>query len=225
MGHTEGQAREVTAQQTRKQQTAYRRADEKVEALMAQQLTKEHVEEVLEAERRKGRKRSDFSHLTAEQIVAERDGKGLSWAQVAANLDLKSPSAARAAYTALTGKPHTESVMTGRARSGTARTITGKRRKTMAAMWNDDSDQDEIIEAITHKSIRVVREFRGIELPEEIVHVNRIVRFAFDGPDHDGPLVIHFYSKDVCECSVKDPKDADTGRARTFRVADIKEVL
>jgi hypothetical protein len=77
--------------------------------------------------------------LTADDLRRERDVKGLSWRQVALNLGLGTPGAARAAYSTLTGQSHHDSVMTGkRAPRGTAR------KRVDAPGWNDDSDQEEI---------------------------------------------------------------------------------
>jgi hypothetical protein len=175
------------------------------------------AEEVAKATTRAARKELA---VTAADIVRERDEKGLSWRQVGINLDIGSPSAARKAYTTLTGRPHYESVMKegARAKVGTR----AARRKTYEAKWFDDSDQDEIIEAITHRTIVVRRKVKDLEMPDESVHVSRIVKFAFDGKNEDGPLVVHIISKDHCDCQTK---DFDSGRARCFRVADIKEVL
>lgn len=160
---------------------------------------------------------------TAEQIVEERDRKGLSWAQVAANLGLGSPGAARSAYSKLTGRPHTESNPTiQRAHKG-ATTAGGTRRAVRSVSWDDDADQDEIIAAITHHDVRIVRTFRDLPLPDEWLHICRIERFAYEGPNDE--LTVRVYTKEACECRLKDPRDADTGRARAFRVSDIAEVL
>lgn len=162
---------------------------------------------------------------TVEQIVEQRDVKGLSWKQVATNLSLGSPSAARSAYTRLTGKPHTESnPELNRAHRG-ATTATGSRRRMNEQEWDDDTDQDVIIEAITHRDIRVVRNMRGLDLPEEWVHVSRIERFVFEGEEEC--LVVRLFSKEraYCECSVKPGVDPEYGTARAFRVRDIKETM
>lgn len=52
----------------------------------------------------------------AEEMTRLRDTEQNSWAKVAAALGLGSPGAARRLYTALV-RPHTESVLEGRARS------------------------------------------------------------------------------------------------------------
>ncbi len=168
------------------------------------------------------RKSKPETLCTLEDIVRERDDRGLSWAQVAANLSLGSPGGARAAYTRLTGRHHSESNPTIK-RSGAAKSISGSRRKMNQRVWDDDSDQDEIIEAVTHHDILIERVFRGMVLPEEWLHVCRISKFTFDGPQEE--LVMHCYVKEQCECKLKNPNDADVGRARAFRVRDIKAVM
>lgn len=162
---------------------------------------------------------------TAEQIVEQRDVKGLSWKQVATNLGLGSPSGARSAYTRLTGKPHTESnPELKRAHKG-ATSASGSRRRMNEVQWDDDTDQDVIIEAITHRDIRVVRSMRGLELPEEWVHVSRIERFVFEGEEEY--LVVRLFTKEsgYCECRVKPGVDPEYGTARAFRVRDIRETM
>ena len=159
---------------------------------------------------------------TAEDIVRERDERGLSWAQVARNLDLGSPGQARKAYTVLTGRPHTDSIMQGhRAPRGSGVRST----KTFAVQWDDDSDQDAIIERLQgawieesgdpgsksytpgHWSgsyITVQRKY-GIEE----VRIRRVIGFTF-GPKEDKPLTVEVKS--------------DQGAYRAFYVQDIKEV-
>lgn len=92
--------------------------------------------------------------FTAEDIVRERDTQKQSWAIVATQLGLKSPSAARTAYADLTGRPHTDSqIKVNRAPSGQgpraqkAQAATPK--KDNCPHWNVDSDQDEIINRLT----------------------------------------------------------------------------
>lgn len=169
------------------------------------------------------RKAKPETLCTAEDIVRERDERGHSWAQVAANLGLGSPGAARSAYTKLTGKPHNESNPELRRAGKNTKSASGARRKIQGVLWDDDTDQDEIIAALTHHDVLVQRTVRGMELPDEWVHVCRIARFTFDGPDEE--LVAHVFTKEQCECRLKDPRDADTGVARAFRVRDMKELL
>ena len=154
-------------------------------------------------------KAEDYA-FTAEDIKKLRDEVGLSWRQVAVNLDLGSPGAARKAYTTLTGRDFKESAMTGRRTKtlmGSAKTNT---RKVYAPVWDDDSDQDEIIERLKGARIFVVREVKGLQLQEELV-VQRVVKMSWDGKDEDGPLAVTFYER-------------EGGGARTVRVQDIKEV-
>lgn len=200
----------VTARTQRLQTRAAKKEAAAAEAKIEQEVAKAKV--------RAARKEGGWP-CTAEQIVEQRDKHGLSWRHVAANLGLGSPGQARKAYAELTGRSHTESVMTGRR----ATRGTGSKQRTSPG-WHDDSDQDEIIERLTHATIVVRRDAKGIPL-EEDAHVCRIDKFAFDGPDGDGPLVVHVITKDLgeCECNVK-PQDAGTGTWRCFRVADIVEV-
>ena len=190
--------------QTR-QHTKMKQASEKAKARVAELRE--------EAEGRQRRKRGGEYSFTAEEITRQRDELGLSWRQVAVNLDLSGPSAARTAYTALTGRPHHESLMTGkrastRGQMGSAKMST---RKVDAPTWDDDTDQDEIIERLTGSRIIVRRTVRDATPLEEDILVGRIVRFTFDGPNGDGPLVVHF-------------NDRETMVRRSVRVADIKEV-
>lgn len=165
--------------------------------------------------------------FTAEDITKIRDGEGLSWADVAKRLKLKSPGAARKAYTALTGRPHNESVMTGRKRA--ARSSASSVRVVLE--WNDDSDQDDImarlngmwVEAIgepgsknyqpAHWSgshIVVRRTMYGNDTVEEL-RVAYCTRFSF-GKNGDQPLSVEVV-------------DRDTGATRQFFVKDIVEVM
>jgi len=180
-----------------------------------------------EVDKAKRRARAKEAAVTAEQITEERDGKGLSWAQVAANLDLGSPGAARRIYTQLTGRPHTESVMTGRrATRGTGARSTG--RKLHHPHWHDESDQDEIINALQKEwipakgdgkdyvpghyqgsTIVVERKgYNGTTFAEE-VQVARVHKLAFEGPKEH--LVVHL-------------GDRTSGAFRAFLVSEIVSV-
>ncbi len=191
-----------------------------------QQAAKE-VEQRMETavqEAKKSRNRKPLA-ITAEDIVRERDQRGLSWAQVAANLDLSSPGAARKAYTDLTGRPHTDSQMQGRrAARGTGVRVSG--RKTFAVEWHDDSDQDEIINRLqgpwveeqgepgsksyspghwSGSTITVQRKY-GVEE----VRVGQVLAFTY-GPKEDLPLTVEI-------------RDGSNRCFRAFYVKDIKEV-
>lgn len=90
-----------------------------------------------------GRKSAEWA-CTAAEIEGER-AKGLSWANIARNLNLANPGQARRAYTELTGKPHNESGVVAVRRTKHRSLSTGTRRKVHAALqWNDDTDQDEM---------------------------------------------------------------------------------
>lgn len=159
----------------------------------------------------KRRKRTTSYDFTAEDITKLRVEQGLSWRQVAVNLELGGPSAARTAYTALTGLDYRDTDMKPgkRARStmGTAKAST---RKVFAPEWGDESDQDEIIERLTNARIVVARNVKGTTYTEEIL-VGGVKRLTWDGKDEDGPLCVHF-------------TDRLTGGTRSVLVSAIKEV-
>lgn len=156
--------------------------------------------------------------ISAEQILEERDTKGLSWRQVALNLNLGTPGAARAAYTQLTGKSHTTSIMAGkRAPRGSRNAST----RTDSPKWDDDSDQDEIIEKLRpcqpnptdrakcmHGVTITLQRIIGGEKFEEEMTIHRLVKFTYDGREEDGPLVVHVISH-------------EDGAYRSLRVKDI----
>lgn len=188
----------------------------KAEAKAKAQAEAKVAEELAKSQRRAARK--EGWPCTAEQIIHERDSRGLSWRQVATNLNLGSPGQARKAYTELTGKPHYESQMTGKRAS---RGSVG--RKVDSPNWNDDSDQDEIIERLQGKwheptkdtkghfdgsIITVACDYKGLQWEEEI-QVARVDSFKFEGPDEH--LVISVFTR-------------DTGAMRCFRVDAIKDV-
>lgn len=89
---------------------------------------------------------------TEAEITKERDERKQSWANVAKALGLKSPSAARQAYTDLTGRPHNQSQPILR-RAPKRATEPGERkvsspRAVNSPKWDADTDQDEIIAAL-----------------------------------------------------------------------------
>jgi type II secretory pathway pseudopilin PulG len=108
------------------------------------------IENALEEVKRKRRSKSEGWPCTAEQITAERDTKGLSWKQVAVNLGLPNPGAARSAYTELTGRPHSDAAPVRQRAARSTTSVNGVRHKRNLVEWNDDTDQDEMIEALTH---------------------------------------------------------------------------
>lgn len=178
-----------------------KKANAKTDANLAEKL-----------ERAKAKAARAESPVTAEDLIRERDTKGLSWKQVAVNLDLGSPGHARTLYTKLTGKAHNESALGKRAPRLPKGVVRGTARKTHSVQWDDDTDQDEIIEKLDGSVVVVNRSVRGMAMPEERVVVGRIVGFRFDGKDQDGPLVVTVIDK-------------ETSAARSFRVADITEVV
>lgn len=161
---------------------------------------------------------------TAEQIVAERDHAGRSWAQVAVNLGLGSPGQARKAYTALTGKPHHESQMTGKRASKAV----ARGRKVQSPGWDDETDQTEIEARLNGEWVEasgsgnqfipahwtgsdiVVQRTSGSYVYEEEIQVKYVTEFTF-GLRGDCPLGVTFI-------------DRFTGGFRTIRVAEIIQV-
>lgn len=183
-------------------------------------LAEANAAPVKEKPKRKRRKASEGWPCTAEQITQERDVNGYSWRQVAANLGLENPGQARKAYTELTGRHHSESnPVTNRAPKGS---MTRGGRKVHNPKWNDDSDQDEIIEMLTDATITVERSPYGCKIIED-VQVYRVDRLYYEGKDEDGPLAV---------CLTQQPPDGDGDArkgargypVRSFRVADIVAV-
>lgn len=169
-----------------------------------------------------GKRKAKEWPCTAEQIISERDHKGQSWKQVAINLDLGSPGAARKAYTELTGVPHYESqAIVKRTRN----VGTGKKKDTPG--WDDDTDQGEIeaslngswveesgsgktyIPAHWSGSLITVQRQVGESAYEEEVLVRYCTAFSF-GPNGDQPLQVSLIQ--------------DNGAARTFFVTNIISV-
>lgn len=210
-----------------RQSTALRKGKReraKAEDVIAK-ATEEALAQAAQPKEAKPRRKTGEWPCTAEQIVAERDGAGRSWKQVAINLNLGSPGQARKAYTDLTGRPHHESqAIVKRATRGTA-----TNRKVDSPGWDDDSDQGEIEARLngewveesgsgqnytpahwTGSMIVVERTVRETATFIEEVLVGRVVEFTF-GPKGDQPLQVWVVQK-------------DTGAMRCFRVADIKEV-
>jgi hypothetical protein len=157
----------------------------------------------------KRRNRQDGYTFSAEDIVQARDTQGLSWRQVAVNLNLGSPSAARSAYTALTGRHHSESgTAVRRSTAGTVGTAKANTRKVYAPAWTDESDQDEIIERLPGSRITVQRTIKGTTTLEELL-VGKVRKLTWDGAAEH--LCVHFV-------------DRETGGTRSVLVQDIQEV-
>jgi hypothetical protein len=145
--------------------------------------------------------------LTADDIVEARDKHGLSWRDTATKLGLANPGQARKAYAALTGKAHNASVMTGRK----ARRGTGGSSVVMKPKWDNDSDPEEITEAIKDRRI-IVEAASGPEYePEEIrvKHVRKFLEFGKSGRKVD-------LAVELC--------DGATNQTRTIRVQRIIDV-
>lgn len=139
---------------------------------------------------------SKWDHLSPDDIIRERDENGLSWANVAKVLELGNPSTARAAYTALTGKPHTASTMPGRAavthRSGvkTAASMV-KPRRNFAPGWDRDTDPQEIVNAVVGHTISVRRDVGRVKGPGSFVEemdVEHVLSFT----ECNGSVVMKF---------------------------------
>ena len=210
----------MTTQATRTRKT-------KKEAKRAEDFIAEATEAALTAEpkpKRTRRKKGEWP-CTAEDVVRERDQRGLSWAQVAANLGLGGPGQARTAYAELTGRNHQDSQpLIKRAPKGTAR------RKVNAPEWDDDSDQEAIEASLngawleesgsgatyqparwSGSAIQVRHQMRGSEFTwDEDVLVKRVEGFTF-GANGDQPLQVTLVEK-------------VSGAFRTFFVASILEV-
>lgn len=153
----------------------------------------------------KRRKRAAGYSFTADAISALRDVQGLSWRQVATNLDLANPGQARKAYAELTGKDYHATETTTRTK---AVGLTGTVRKFFSPQWDDESDQDEIIERLTRAVIVVQRTLKGTDFQEEI-KVGTVTRLTWDGSAEE--LCVHF-------------TDYDNGGQRSILVKNIKEV-
>lgn len=193
--------------------------------IKAEQQADKEVEEFMATAVAETKRRKRVITCSAEDIIRERDERGLSWAQVAANLDLGSPGAARKAYTDLTGRPHTDSQMQGRrAPRGSGVRVSG--RKTFAVQWDDDSDQDEIETRLNgvwveesgepgsksyvpgHWSGSTITVHRKYGIEE--VRVGHVMAFSF-GKDGNKPLTVEI-------------REGSNHCFRAFYVRDIKEV-
>ncbi len=159
----------------------------------------------------KRRRRGGAYAFTAEDITKLRDEQGLAWRQVAVNLGLESTFAARKAYRTLTGRAPSESKPEVRRVVNRIGTAKGSTRKVHVPEWDDEADQDAIIEALGNGArILVRRTLKGVASEEDLV-IGRLVKLSWDGKDESGPLVAHFTER-------------EGGGMRTIRVRDIKEV-
>lgn len=179
----------------------------KAEAAKADQFINQAKETIVTTSTKTKAPKGKAWPCTAEDIVRERDANGLSWRQVAINLELGSPGQARKAYTELTGTDHQDSQpIVKRAPKGS---VGIGRRKVARPDWNDDSDQAEIEERLTNRRITVQRGLVPGSVHTEEIRCVRVTEFSF-GPNGDLPLQVYFHS--------------DNGSARCVRVADIIEV-
>lgn len=164
--------------------------------------------------------------ITEADIVRERDERGLAWKQVAINLGLGNPGAARRAYAELTGRPHDSSQpLLARAPRGSGA------RQTLTPLWDDDSDQADIEAKLNGPWVEesgegknykpghwagsfikvrrsVVRPERTLDWEDEL-EVARTAAFTY-GPEGDQPLQVTVFAKN--------------GASHTFRVSDILAV-
>lgn len=127
-----------------------------------------------------------FGDVTKEDLIRCRDEEQLSWRAVAIKLELGSPGQARKAYTELTGRNHSESVVTARAARGSSKTKASLRPK-----WSNKTNPKEIREAITRRIITVERVIGSAE--PELIRVRRVEGFQARSPSGRSiPLTVHF---------------------------------
>lgn len=137
----------------------------------------------------KGRGANTQYAFTEEDIVRERDHNGQSWKKVAVALGLKTPGAARTAYTALTGRDHSTSVMAGRTtRTVGGDTVTGA---DLTARWTEETDR-RIIEDTLRCPMCEGRgwypdEKGGTKRCEDGVIIRRFLYIDDDGQIQSGP--------------------------------------
>lgn len=159
--------------------------------------------------------------ITKEQIEDARDGKGLSWADVAKLLNLGNPGAARRAYTELTGRDHSTSVMTGRrARSGAS-----SRSKLDLPTWDANSDRQEMVDRLTNATIVVKSSLYGDNGPTEELNVAHIRKFDDSDPERPAIEFIEgIYRKDAKSGEEYLDGKQSTGAIRTVFIDRIVEV-
>jgi len=161
--------------------------------------------------------------LTEEQIVQARDKQGLSWRDVATTLGLANPGQARKAYEALTGRPHNSSVMTGpKAKRGT-----GGSKVVLKPEWNNESDPQEIADAIDGRLL-IVESPSGAEFEPEELHVYRILGFGeYSNNGDPADLYVSFIEgiRRIDEKTGEPYIDShSTGHTRHIRVSRIMDV-
>lgn len=156
--------------------------------------------------------------VTKEGIEKARDADGLSWADVAKAVGLKTPGAARKAYETLTGRPHTASIMTGKRAPRGSRSSVGVLRPE----WDNDTDTDTITEAVEGRRIYVRRPLMAE--PEELGVAKVLYYDTTTLSDKPMDLTLSFVEGHY----VKNPKGGETnngtGASRSVFVKDIVEV-
>lgn len=199
----------TAAKATRKSPKAKRKEKQKAEDYISKKIT-EMVMEPKTKRKPPVRKPSEpwvKLGITAEDIVKARDTQGLSWRDTATTLGLANPGQARKAYAALTGKAHNASVMTGRK----ARRGSGGSAHVTRPEWNNDSDPEEIAEAI-HERRLLIESASGPQFEPEEIHVRHVRKFLeFGKSGQKVDLAV-----EVC--------DGKTGQTRTIRVQRIIDV-
>jgi hypothetical protein len=155
---------------------------------------------------------------TKEEIEAARDGQGLSWRDVGVLLGIGSPGQARTAYTALTGRDHSTSVMTGRrARSGTS----GSGKVLVQAKWEDMSGQEIVDHLLGH---RIILKALPGGTENETLYCGKVHKLTGDGDTLAVEIVdARFYPKGHKHEGEIDPKSG-SGASRTIRLNRILEV-
>jgi len=159
--------------------------------------------------------------VTKEGIEKARDKDGLSWADVAKAVGLKTPGAARKAYEVLTGRSHASSVMTGKRAPRGSKSSAGMLRP----QWDNDTDTDTITEAVEGRRIYVRRPL--MTEPEEL-GVAKVLYYDTETNSADPKpmdLTLCFTEGHL----VQDTKSGrmvnnGTGAARAVFVKDIVEV-
>lgn len=144
--------------------------------------------------------------VTEADIRTARETDGLSWKAIAEKLGLGSPSTARKAWEVLTGSPHSEAKGSARAQ----RRIKGRKPKrvTLRPKWGNDSESEEVTEAIANRKIVVRRETRE----DEEIRVGKVLYYDIETPSGKPvPMTVTF-------------TEGNSGRCRSVFVQDIVKV-
>ena len=160
-------ARQTTRTRRTKRETA--KAEDTIRNKTAEALAAANTAPAPEKKKRTGiEQQVADAGVTEEAIVQARDKDGLSWADVAKTVGLNGPGAARKAYELLTGRSHASSIMTGKRAPRGSRGGAG----VMRPQWDNDTDTDEITEAVDRRRIYVRRPLMAE--PEELF-VDRVL--------------------------------------------------